>query len=90
MVEVIGYKDLSKDRNLKKDFIEIQNDLLFKQMTRVELENAQRRLRDLFDYFGLENLEFILRKDLPKQRVIIKPIGKLAEYAILGILNLDI
>lgn len=75
-----------KYRDLKAEFVAIQNDAIGKPLTMVLMQELDYKYRDLFEYFGLRDLQYRLTKG--NESIQFTPIRPIDELAIAGILGL--
>jgi len=75
-----------KIRELKTEFIAIQEEAIGKPMTMVLMQELQYKFQELFDYFLLRDLQWRLTKG--EDTIVFTPIRVIDQYAINGILAL--
>lgn len=73
-------------RDLKTEFIAIQNDYVGKQLTMVVMEEINNRYHNLFNHFDLRDLQWRLIRG--ENSITFTPIRAIDQYAINGILAL--
>jgi hypothetical protein len=83
---VIGSAYGIQYRDLKTEFLAIQNDFVGKPLTIVIMEEINSRYQNLFNHFGLRDLQWRLIRG--ENSVVFTPIRAIDQYAINGILSL--
>ena len=73
-------------RDLKTEFLAIQNDYLGKPLTMIMMEEISSRYHNLFHHFDLRDLQWRLSRG--ENSIIFTPIRAIDQYAINGILAL--
>lgn len=75
-----------KNRNLKKELINIVSDMLCTQLTDINVEILYEKLYELFKYFDLPDFRFNIIKDIENHKLIFNPIRTIDKYCLEGIL----
>ena len=73
-------------RDLKTEFLAIQNDYVGKPSTMMVMEEMNNRYHNLFNHFDLRDLQWRLTRG--ENSIIFTPIRTIDQYAINGILAL--
>lgn len=73
-------------RDLKTEFLAIQNDYIGKPLTMVLMEEINSRYYNLFNHFDLRDLQWRLTRGV--NSIIFTPIRAIDQYAVNGILAL--
>lgn len=73
-------------RDLKTEFLAIQNDYIGKPLTMVLMEEINSRYYNLFNHFDLRDLQWRLTRG--ENSIIFTPIRVIDQYAVNGILAL--
>jgi len=73
---------------LREELIKIQNNFIFKPLTKEILEKLDYSYKELFKSFGLEDLQYTLKYREGRQIIDFIPMRPIDEYAIAAILEL--